>query len=195
MNNLNIATVSIDTVQSMSSLQIAELVKVRHDNVKRVVERLVDQGVIAYPQIEDVQEIKGNSRTYNTETYIFSGEQGKLDSITVVAQLCPQFTASIVKRWQELERVVSTDNYQASQLQNQALKQELLKQNPDYHTLTVMYDAGLTNGQMAGAVNLSTSTVEKRLRSLRKLGIIGQERGRFETKIATFSTSQLCLEV
>lgn len=195
MNNLNIATVSINNVQSMSSLQIAELVKVRHDNVKRVVERLVDQGVIAYPQIEDVQEIKGNSRTYNTETYIFSGEQGKLDSITVVAQLCPQFTASIVKRWQELERVVSTDNYQALSAQLQALKQELLKQIPDYHTLTVMYEAGLPNGQMAGAVNLSPSTVEKRLRTLRKLGIIAQERGKLDAKSTVLATSQLCLEV
>lgn len=183
-------TLTLNTVQSMNSLQVSELVKVRHDNVKRVIERLIDQGVIELPQIEEIK-----TATKPTQSYVFSGEQGKLDSITVVAQLCPQFTASIVKRWQELEKVVSADNYQAIQQQNQALKQELLKQNPDYHTLTVMYDAGLTNGQMAGAVNLSTSTVEKRLRSLRKLGIIGQERGRFETKIATFSTSQLCLEV
>lgn len=35
--------------------------------------------------------------------YVFTGEQGKLDSITVVAQLCPEFTAALVKRWYELE--------------------------------------------------------------------------------------------
>lgn len=192
MNNLNIATVSINNVQSMSSLQIAELVKVRHDNVKRVVERLVDQGVISQPQIED--GIKSANGVV-PQLFVFSGEQGKLDSITVVAQLCPQFTASIVKRWQELERVVSADNYQALSAQLQALKQELLKQNPDYHTLTVMYEAGLPNAQMAGAVNLSPSTVEKRLRTLRKLGIIAQERGKLDAKSTVLATSQLCLEV
>lgn len=31
------------------------------------------------------------------------GEQGKRDSIVVVAQLCPEFTARLVDRWQELE--------------------------------------------------------------------------------------------
>ena len=34
--------------------------------------------------------------------YIFSGEQGKRDSIVVVAQLSPEFTARLVDRWQEL---------------------------------------------------------------------------------------------
>lgn len=35
--------------------------------------------------------------------YVFSGEQGKRDSIIVVAQLSPEFTARLVDRWQELE--------------------------------------------------------------------------------------------
>lgn len=39
-----------------------------------------------------------------TQVYIFSGEQGRLDSIVVVAQLSPEFTAALVKRWDELER-------------------------------------------------------------------------------------------
>lgn len=185
MNNLNIATVSINNVQSMSSLQIAELVKVRHDNVKRVVERLVDQGVISQPQIED--GIKSANGVV-PQLFVFSGEQGKLDSITVVAQLCPQFTASIVKRWQELEHLVSADNYQASQLQNQALKQELLKQNPDYNTIKVMYDGGLENWQIKMAINVSITTLNRRMAEMRKLGLIGYERG-------IMSTSQLCLEV
>ncbi len=180
----------LNTIQSMDSLQIAELVQARHDSVKRTIERLVTQEVIEFPPTVEIK-----TATKPTQAYVFSGEQGKLDSITVVAQLCPQFTASIVKRWQELERVVSADNYQAMAHQNQALKQELLKQNPDYHTLTVMYDTGLTNGQMAGAVDLSTSTVEKRLRTLRKLGIIGQERGRLESQVSFPTSNQLCLEV
>ena len=35
--------------------------------------------------------------------YVFSGEQGKRDSIIVVAQNSPEFTAILVDRWQELE--------------------------------------------------------------------------------------------
>ena len=118
---------------TMSSLEISELVQSRHDSVKRTIETLVNQGVIAYPQTVDVQEVKGNNRTYTTQAYLFIGEQGKLDSITVVAQLCPQFTAKLVKRWYELEQSttitdpllliahMATQAYEAKQL---ALKQE-----------------------------------------------------------------------
>lgn len=87
---------------SMTSLEIAELVNKRHDNVKRTIENLVSSGVIAHPQIEVVPNVV-NNRIYETEVYVFTGEQGKLDSITVVAQLCPEFTAVLVKRWYELE--------------------------------------------------------------------------------------------
>jgi phage regulator Rha-like protein len=88
--------------QSMTSLDISELCQKRHDNVKRLIENLINQQVIACPQIEVVQK-EANSRAYNVEVYVFTGEQGKLDSITVVAQLCPEFTAALVKRWYELE--------------------------------------------------------------------------------------------
>ncbi len=35
--------------------------------------------------------------------YVFAGERGKRDSIVVVAQLSPEFTARLVDCWQELE--------------------------------------------------------------------------------------------
>lgn len=90
----------------MSSQEIADLVGKRHDNVKRTIESLVEQRVIARPQIEDVQETAGNNRTYTTEVYIFVGEKGKRDSLVVVAQLSPEFTGALVDRWQHLERRV-----------------------------------------------------------------------------------------
>lgn len=99
---MNMMTQFNHNQQSMTSLDISELCQKRHDNVKRLIENLINQQVIACPQIEVVQK-EANSRTYNVEVYIFSGEQGKLDSITVVAQLCPEFTAALVKRWYELE--------------------------------------------------------------------------------------------
>ncbi len=93
--------------QSMTSLEIAELCQKRHDSVKRTIEILCEKtdkrdAVIARPHSVVVQK-EANSRAYNVEVYVFTGEQGKLDSITVVAQLCPEFTAALVKRWYELE--------------------------------------------------------------------------------------------
>lgn len=157
-------------IQSMDSLQIANIVSARHDNVKRTVDRLVDQGVIACPPMEDVQNTKGNSRTYNTQTYVFSGEQGKLDSITVVAQLCPHFTAMIVKRWQELERVVSTDSYQIMQAQNQALKDELLKARPAWADIIHYKHMGLGTSEVARLIDRANSTVNTYIRNMQALG-------------------------
>ena len=90
--------------QSMTSQQIADLVGKRHDNVKRTIDMVVASGVIVQPQIEDgVKSANG----VVTKVYVFSGEQGKRDSIIVVAQLSPEFTAALVDRWQELEQQVS----------------------------------------------------------------------------------------
>lgn len=86
----------------MTSLEISELVEKRHDNVKRTIETLVNQGVITSPQIEE-KPTAGRPSTF----FVFTGEQGKRDSIIVVAQLCPEFTARLVDRWQELESYVS----------------------------------------------------------------------------------------
>ncbi|MHA3098960.1 phage antirepressor KilAC domain-containing protein [Acinetobacter brisouii] len=93
--------------QTMTSLEIAELVEKRHDNVKRTIESLVNTGVIVQPQIEDKQSKDTMGRIRTTQVCKFSGEQGKRDSIIVVAQLCPEFTARLVDRWQELEAQVS----------------------------------------------------------------------------------------
>ena len=93
---------------SMTSLQIAELCDKRHDSVKRTIEILSKptdkrRAVIARPHSVIVQNV-ANNRTYDIEVYVFSGEQGRLDSITIVAQLNPQFTAALVARWDELEK-------------------------------------------------------------------------------------------
>lgn len=88
--------------QSMNSLEIAELVDSRHDKVKQSIERLAEKGVIALPPMGNVVKIT-NNREYSSDVYVFTGEQGKRDSIIVVAQLCPEFTARLVDRWQELE--------------------------------------------------------------------------------------------
>src|SRR5690606_5453920 len=83
---------------AMSSREIADLVESRHDNVRVTIERLASRAVIALPAMQE-KATAGRP----AKEYIFSGEQGKRDSIIVVAQLCPEFTARLVDRWQELE--------------------------------------------------------------------------------------------
>lgn len=90
--------------QSMTSQQIADLVGKRHDNAKRTIDMIVASGVIVQPQIED--GIKSANGVI-TKVYVFSGEQGKRDSIIVVAQLSPEFTAALVDRWTELEQQIA----------------------------------------------------------------------------------------
>ena len=89
--------------QSMTSLEISELVNSEHPHVRTSIERLAKRGVIQLPPMRKVENNQSLSPNKYTNVYVFSGEQGKLDSITVVAQLCPEFTAAIVKRWYELE--------------------------------------------------------------------------------------------
>ncbi|WP_334469455.1 Rha family transcriptional regulator [Arsenophonus sp. PmNCSU2021_1] len=93
---------------TMSSLEIAELVGSRHDKVKQSIERLANRGTIQLPPTRKVKNKQSNSPNRHTEVFIFEGEQGKRDSIIVVAQLCPEFTARLVDRWQELEQKLNT---------------------------------------------------------------------------------------
>ncbi|MBU9514463.1 phage antirepressor KilAC domain-containing protein [Burkholderia multivorans] len=113
---------SAQTVVTMNSVQIAELVEARHDSVKRTIERLAEKSVIALPPMVDMQIEGGNNRTYTTHVYVFRGEQGKRDSIIVVAQLSPEFTARLVDRWQELEAQATKPAFQIPQTLCEALR-------------------------------------------------------------------------
>lgn len=83
-------------VPTMSSQEISDLVESRHDNVKRTIERLANQGVVQLPPLEEVINHLGQT----VSVYMVS----KRDSYIIVAQLSPEFTARLVDRWQELER-------------------------------------------------------------------------------------------
>ena len=136
--------------QTMTSLEIAELTGKRHDSVKRTIEILSQAtdkrpAVIQLPHSVEVKNHLGQSVTH----YVFSGEQGKLDSVTITAQLCPELTAAIVKRWQELEAKQATafditnpvHLLQAIEIQakqNIALTQELSIAAPKAQALDVL---------------------------------------------------------
>lgn len=89
-------------IMRMTSVEIADMVEKRHDNVKRTIETLAEQSVISLPRVEEIK-IQRERRLETSQAYIFEGEKGKRDSIVVVAQLSPVFTARLVDRWQELE--------------------------------------------------------------------------------------------
>jgi len=92
---MNQLTVAGRAPLTMTSAEIGELVESRHDSVKRTIERLADRGVIQLPPLVDVPNHLGQTvSVYQLE---------KRDSLVVVAQLSPEFTARIVDRWQELE--------------------------------------------------------------------------------------------
>lgn len=85
----------------MTSLDIAELVGSRHDKVKQSIKRLAARGIIELPPMGDgIKSANG----ITTKLYIFQGDQAKRDSLVVVAQLSPEFTADIVDRWIYLEK-------------------------------------------------------------------------------------------
>ena len=102
---MNASNLLLTTSQMLSS-EIADLVQSEPRAVNLSIERLTKRGVIQLPPLMKVENKQSISPNRFSNVYVFSGEQGKLDSITVVAQLCPEFTAAIVKRWYELEKQV-----------------------------------------------------------------------------------------
>lgn len=84
---------------TMSSLEISELVKSRHTDVRRSIERLMQKGVISVAPMAFLENINGLGKVVKVKTYLL----GKRDSYVVVAQLSPEFTGALVDRWQELE--------------------------------------------------------------------------------------------
>ena len=89
---------SMGEPMTMTSLELAELTEKRHDNVKRLIENLANQGVISLPQIEEVK-VQRERREESVSIY----RVGKRDSYIIVAQLSQEFTARLVDRWQALE--------------------------------------------------------------------------------------------
>ncbi|ELG9004071.1 Rha family transcriptional regulator [Escherichia coli] len=91
---------------SMTSIEIAELVGSRPDSVKRTIETLAKKGIIQFPQTVEIENKQSLGPRRFSSAYVFEGERGKRDSIIVVAQLCPEFTARLVDRWRELEEQI-----------------------------------------------------------------------------------------
>jgi phage regulator Rha-like protein len=115
-------TVFNNASASMTSLEIADLVETRHDNVRTSIERLAEKSIIQLPSLQIVENKQSLSANNKTKAYIFTGDQGKRDSIVVVAQLSPEFTARLVDRWQELEVRVAMAQFDIPKNYTEALR-------------------------------------------------------------------------
>jgi len=80
-------------VLMMNTKQIASVLGKQHSNIKISAERLAENGTIALQEFK----FKHNNNMYTAYNLT------KRDSIILVAQNSPEFTAKIVDRWQELE--------------------------------------------------------------------------------------------
>ncbi|MCK4097562.1 DNA-binding protein, partial [Acinetobacter radioresistens] len=90
----------------------------------------------------------------------------KLDSITVVAQLCPEFTAALVKRWYELENQNKLPQSFAEALQlaaDQAKQLELAAPKVQYFDTVVERSNLLNATQVAQKLRMSAMAMNKLL--------------------------------
>lgn len=126
--------------QTMSHIQIANLLGKRNDTVKLSMERLAESGVIQLTPMAEVNH-KGQSFTAYHVT--------ERDSYVVVAQLSPEFTAKLVDYW------IAHKNHPQPQLSN-PFTHEALK-------LKAFVDVGLlTKEEAIKAAGIKT-TQEPRL--------------------------------
>ncbi|MGL5358644.1 MAG: Rha family transcriptional regulator [Shewanella sp.] len=109
---------------TMGTREIAEMLVKRHTDIMRSAERLWDAGVIggSTPLAHTPYVHEQNGQTYNEYRL------NKRDCLILVAQNCPEFTAAIVDRWQELESKVKPQipqTYAAALLEAGRLAMEL----------------------------------------------------------------------
>lgn len=169
----------------MTSTEIAELVGCRHADIMRSIDRLVKNGVIRQPPTAFLERINNLGFKVKDKAYVFEGEQGKRDSIIVVAQNCPEFTARLVDRWQELEKQVRqpalpdfTDPVAAARAWADEVEQKRLAQkeaerlaleNKELEPKAAVYDAIAKNEQYRNAtqvarpLGMSAAQLNKRL--------------------------------
>lgn len=149
--------------QTMTSVEIADLVESRHDSVKRTMDTLANSQTITFTQTVG-KPTGGRPSTY----YIVN----KRDSYIVVAQLSPEFTAKLVDRWQELEEA---NQFQIPQTFAEALRlatdqaQQLEDQAPKvaYHDKVLAAPNGMTTTEIGTQIGMSAIKLNRLLKYLK----------------------------
>jgi phage regulator Rha-like protein len=132
---------------TMSSREIAELVGSRHSDVMRTIDRLVEKNVISgcAPSAYTHEQ---NGQPY--AQYLVT----KRDSFVVVAQLCPEFTARLVDRWQELESQLAQPITLPSYAETLRLYADQIEQT---QRVTVERDNAITTKALIGSKREATA--------------------------------------
>lgn len=120
MSDLTVLTNQV----SMTSKDIADLVGSRHSDVIRSIERLANKGIIQLTPLAFSGKINDLGLPTQQSYYIFTGEQGKRDTIIIVAQIRPEVTAKIVDRWLDLEQRNQTPTTYIEALKQLIYKEE-----------------------------------------------------------------------
>lgn len=137
---------------TMTSREIADLIGKQHSNIKISAERLAESGVIGTLAS---QEFSHNGNSY-TE-YLLN----KRDSLILVAQNCPEYTAAIVDRWQELEQQVSGGTIVVPDFSNPALAARAWADQYEARLLAESKKAEIGHRREATAMNTASQAVKK----------------------------------
>lgn len=175
MTNLSLIT---NTEMTMGTREIAEMLGKRHDNIMTSAKRLFEGGVICTgaPALQETPYI----HEQNGQTY-YEYRLNKRDSLILVAQNCPEFTAQIVDRWQELEsqqRPQIPQTYAAALLEAGRLALEVEEKTKQlalaapkvaFADRVAGDDKGVNIGNYARAVGLGQNVLFRALREHRIL--------------------------
>ncbi|EMW4219135.1 hypothetical protein ACM3QP_004729 [Escherichia coli] len=106
----SVSLVVDNEVAKMTLREIADLIGVRFSNLETSMNRLVERQVIRKPATKNFEKINNLGFAVTVKDYVFEGEQGRLDSIVLIAQNVPEFTRQLVDRWNYLEEKLKTAN-------------------------------------------------------------------------------------
>ena len=137
---------------TMTSREIAELIGKQHSNIKISAERLAESGVIGTLA---TQEFTHNGNSY-TE-YLLC----KRDSLVLVAQNSPEFTAKIVDRWQELEAKAQSNIIAMPNFSNPADAARAWAEQYEARQLAEQTKAQIGDRREATAMNTASQAVKK----------------------------------
>lgn len=137
---------------TMSTVEISELTGKRHDNVMRKAKELEEKGIIRAPQIEE---------RYGNNNIRIIYRLNKTESLNLVANLSPEFTAKIIDRWQELENsqpALPQDYPTALRLYADEVEKRMLIEGERDHAIATKAEIGTRREATA----MATASKEKR---------------------------------
>jgi phage regulator Rha-like protein len=91
----------------ITSIEIAEIAGISHYSLKQAIHRLSESSNINLPCIDVIKSSSEDGRETEIVTYVFYGNIGKRDSVTLLSQIDLDVTATLEDRWSEIEKAFS----------------------------------------------------------------------------------------